>query len=102
MTEYTAFPEIGSYPNPKEKTSLAEWATEVTRQREQDKTKWRNLKEVVVRGRLRNNLRSTPSSSADVTATDNENDVMWDASYLYILVNNAGSLVWRRVGLSSW
>lgn len=43
-----------------------------------------------------------PASSADVAATDREGDINWDASYLYLCVNNAGSAAWRRTALATW
>ena len=43
-----------------------------------------------------------PTSSADTTPTDKVGDVNYDANYLYILIDNAGTPVWRRAALSSW
>lgn len=43
-----------------------------------------------------------PSSSIDVVATDKVGDINYTASYLYILVDNAGTPTWRRVALASW
>lgn len=44
----------------------------------------------------------TPSSSADVITGDKLNDFNWDASFLYILIDNAGTAEWRRATLASW
>jgi hypothetical protein len=43
-----------------------------------------------------------PSSSADVISGDKIGDLSYDANYIYILVNNAGSGVWRRATLGAW
>lgn len=44
-----------------------------------------------------------PTSSADVDAAkDKVGDINYTASYLYILVDNAGTPSWRRVALSAW
>lgn len=43
-----------------------------------------------------------PTSSTNVLATDKVGDVNYDASYLYILVDNAGTPTWRRATLGTW
>lgn len=43
-----------------------------------------------------------PSASNDVAATDKIGDINYDASYIYILIDNAGTPVWRRATLGSW
>lgn len=44
-----------------------------------------------------------PTSSTDVDPdTDKVGDMNYSASYLYILVDNAGTPVWRRTTLASW
>lgn len=44
-----------------------------------------------------------PSASNDVDPdTDKLNDINWDASYLYILIDNSGTPAWRRASLGSW
>jgi hypothetical protein len=61
--------------------------------------KFLGLKDTTIRGRL---VSRTPSASNDVVATDREGDVAFSATYMYVLINNAGTLAWRRVALSSW
>lgn len=58
-----------------------------------------NLINVFVGGRK---VGKVPSSSIDVVATDRLNDINWDNSYLYILIDNAGTAEWRRAALGSW
>lgn len=43
-----------------------------------------------------------PSSSSDLTGTEKVGDIAVDASYLYIVVDNSGTLEWKRVGVSSF
>jgi hypothetical protein len=43
-----------------------------------------------------------PTASNDVEVTDRLGDINYDASYLYILIDNSGTPAWRRVALSSW
>lgn len=57
-----------------------------------------NQPNVFLRGRKVDRI---PSSSADVLATDQENDFNWDASHIYVLIDNSG-LSWRRTALSTF
>jgi hypothetical protein len=43
-----------------------------------------------------------PSSSADVITGDKVGDFNYDISYIYVLVDNAGTGTWRRATLGSW
>jgi len=44
-----------------------------------------------------------PTGSADVDpAKDKVGDVNYTASFLYILIDNAGTPAWRRVALAAW
>jgi len=44
-----------------------------------------------------------PTSSADVDATtDKVGDINYSATYLYILIDNAGTPAWRRTALAAW
>lgn len=60
---------------------------------------WNNLSNVFMRGRK---VGKTPASSTDTAATDQYGDFNYDASYLYLAVNNSGSLAWRRIALATW
>ena len=58
-----------------------------------------NLPNVFIRGRK---VGKVPSGSSDVAATDAAGDFNYDASYIYILIDNSGTPVWRRATLGSW
>jgi len=61
---------------------------------------WDNLSRTFIRGRL---TTRTPSSSTDVTAgIDYVGDFCPTPTFLYILVNNSGTPVWRRITASSF
>jgi hypothetical protein len=67
--------------------------------RHDDVSDFTNLPQVFMSGRKAGKV---PTGSADVAVTDRLGDFNYDTSYLYLAVNNAGSLVWRRVAISSW
>ena len=58
-----------------------------------------NLINTFVEGRK---VGRVPSSSADVITGDRIGDMNYDASYFYILIDNAGTPAWRRISLGSW
>lgn len=88
--------ETPSFSNPSTRESdLKSFA----RSFEDMRIKFLGLKDVLIRGRKVNR---TPSSSADVVAGDVEGDVSFSATYMYVLIDNGGTLAWRRVALSSW
>lgn len=61
--------------------------------RKDDITQFQNLSSVFVSGRK---VGKIPTASNDVTAADKVGDLNYDASYLYILVDNSGTPAWRR------
>lgn len=67
--------------------------------RQSDIGEWNNLPQVFVSGRK---VGKIPTGSADVISTDQAGDINYDANFLYICVPNAGTVVWRRIGLSTW
>lgn len=68
--------------------------------RKDDITQIQNLSSTFLAGRK---VGKVPASSADVdAATDKVNDINWDASYIYVLIDNAGTPVWRRATLAAW
>ena len=59
-----------------------------------------NFNNIFIRGRKVNKV---PTSSADVVAgTDCIGDFNATATFLYILIDNSGTIEWRRVALSSF
>ncbi len=67
--------------------------------RKDDITQISNLANTFVSGRKVNKI---PSGSADVAPPDLVGDMNYDASYLYILVNDSGTAAWRRVAIGAW
>jgi aromatic ring hydroxylase len=53
-------------------------------------------------GRLRTDRTTGPASSADVNSTDAVYDVIRDTNYEYVLINNGGTLAWRRISYSAF
>ena len=77
---------------------------EIARLREiEDISDFNNLTQRFVRGRGRFEERAAPSSASDVLATDEEGDIVNDATYEYKLLNISGTLLWDRRALdTSW
>lgn len=59
------------------------------------------LQAFYIQGRLRTD-RVVPTSSADVQAQDAIYDRVLSPTFEYILVNNAGTLAWRRITLNAF
>jgi len=78
--------------------------SEIVRLREyEDISDFINLTQRFVRGRGRFQERAAPSSTTDVLATDEEGDIVNDATYEYKLLNISGTLKWDRRTLdTSW
>lgn len=70
-------------------------------QRDGDIGDFDNLAATKVSGR---NTNRQPASTADVLATDRKGDFFADGvhNYLYIVVDNAGTLEWRRITMGVW
>jgi len=73
---------------------------QIIRLRVDDVTEVNNFPNVYMSGRKVNKV---PTSSSDVVSgQDREGDFNYNTNYLFILTNNSGTLVWRRVALSSF
>lgn len=77
---------------------LFDFIDEITRLRDDDLSDFDNLKNVFISGRK---VGKVPSSSSDITG-DRVGDFNYDASYIYICVDNAGTAAWRRASLGSF
>ena len=44
----------------------------------------------------------TPTSSSDLIGTEKAGDIAADTSYIYIVVDNSGTLQWQRVGTATF
>lgn len=77
---------------------------EIARIREtEDISDFANLNQRFVLGRGRFVSRSAPANATDVAATDEEGDIVNDATYEYKLLNISGTLKWdRRTLNTSW
>jgi hypothetical protein len=64
-----------------------------------DIAEFTNLNNVFIAGRKSGKI---PSGSADIAISDRVGDISYDANYLYIVIDDAGSAEWRRVALASW
>lgn len=71
----------------------------LSRTRNADISEFKNLNNRFIMGRK---VGKIPSASADVVSTDALGDFNYDASYLYILIDNSGTPAWRRASLGSW
>lgn len=76
---------------------LSEWARDVTRSRLYDVSDYNEQT-----ARNSSIFSSVPSSSSDLAGTEKAGDIAVDSSYLYIVVDNAGVLEWRRVAINSF
>lgn len=45
---------------------------------------------------------SAPASSTDMVGTEKVGDIAADSAYFYVVVDDSGTLEWRRVAISSF
>lgn len=69
---------------------------DVIRIRQDDVNDWNNLPQQFVQGRGRFTSRAAPANATDVLATDQEGDIVNDATYEYKLLDISGTLLWDR------
>lgn len=86
------------YPKP-DVTTPEDMLRFIARERDNDVQDFNNLPQLLVSGRK---VGKVPTDSADVDPTDRLNDINWDESYIYVLIDNAGTPEWRRASLASW
>lgn len=90
------------YPSTFDNTpdGIINFLKQIIRLRSDDVTEVNNFSSIFMSGRKVNKI---PTSSSDVTAgQDKAGDFNYNVNYLFILVDNSGTLVWRRVALSSF
>lgn len=76
---------------------IKDWIREATRERELDLADYNN--------QVSTNVvyyDYTPSSSSDLIGTEKAGDIAASTSYLYVVVDNAGTLRWQRVATSTF
>lgn len=81
-----------------EPEQIGEFCREVARLRQEDIEDFSNLSNIFMRGRK---VGKIPTGSTDTDASDRVGDFNYDASYLYLCVDNSGA-TWRRIALESW
>lgn len=79
---------------------LAKVVRDIVRTRDKDIADYNNLPNRFISGRSVG--RAVPVDSFDVLATDRVGDVLHDHQYVYYLIDNAGSIEWRRINLHSF
>ena len=92
------YPKLGSVIKPTVEDH-ARVLEVIIKERPSDIKDFDNLSNVFVSGRK---VARIPSGASDVLPTDKVGDINYTTSFLYILVDNAGTATWRRVALSSW
>jgi len=95
MTTFKNYP----YWDAKTLDDVIEQLRQITNLRKNDVTVISQIASSYISGRK---VGKIPTSSTDVVATDRIGDVNYTASYLYILIDNAGTPAWRRVALGAW
>lgn len=76
---------------------VLEWLRQATRERQFDLEDYNNQTSTnpVVYDR-------TPASSSDLLGTEKVGDIAADTSYIYIVVDNSGTLQWQRVATATF
>jgi len=91
-----------TYPSltTKDTEDLAKALQQIIRIRKEDVQDYDNLNNVFISGRSVG--RVVPTTSADVLDTDRLGDILFTATYIYNLIDNSGTLEWRRVTQGSF
>lgn len=93
-----------SYPETINEEDVIPTLQEIARLRElEDISDFQNLTQRFVLGRGLFTTRAAPSGNGDTLASDNEGDIVNDATYEYKLLNISGTLLWdRRLLDTTW
>lgn len=91
---------LKSYPNfsGESQDEIREQLRVICSIRKDDISQFQQLENIFMSGRK---VGKIPSSSADVAATDRIGDFNYNASYMYLLIDNGGA-AWRRISLGAW
>lgn len=88
------------YPSLRRKEDLEKVVSYMVKERRQDVNDFKNLDARFMKGRK---VGKVPTAFNDVAVTDTVGDFNYDASYLYILIDDAGTNKWARIALNvSW
>lgn len=74
-----------------------DWIRQATREREFDLEDYNNQVSTNVTF-----YNYTPSSSSDLIGTEKPGDIAVSTSYIYVVVDNAGTLRWQRVATATF
>lgn len=77
--------------------NLKDWALQVTRAREDDILDY--SEQVTTNTKI---FTAIPTSSGDIKGTEKAGDIAVDTNFLYVVVNNSGTLQWQRVAISTF
>lgn len=91
------------YPDLRDESpsSVGAWIREVTRIRREGVGDFNNLSQLYIMGRK---VGKVPTAYDDVADSDREGDFNFDNGYIYLLVDDSGTLKWARTahGSISW
>lgn len=77
--------------------SIVDWISHATRARDFDLEDFDDQQSYNPRIYTR-----IPSSSSDLVGTEKAGDIAADTSFLYVVVDNSGTLEWQRVAISTF
>jgi len=83
-------------PSKPTENDILRWIAEVTRSRADDLSDYENQQAT------KPSIYPVPLSMTDLIGTEKAGDIAADTTHLYIVTDNAGTLVWRRVALSTF
>ena len=75
---------------------IIDWAIDVSKARLDD------LSDFNIQATENPRIFSAPSSSTSTIGTEKVGDIAADSGFLYVVVDNAGDIEWRRVAISSF
>lgn len=78
-------------------SDILTWITQVTREREFDLSDYNE--QITTNAKIYD---YTPTGSSDLIGTEKAGDIAADTNYLYVVVDNSGTLQWQRVAISTF
>ncbi|QDP62943.1 MAG: hypothetical protein Unbinned5081contig1002_48 [Prokaryotic dsDNA virus sp.] len=84
-------------PNNAQLSDVTDWIRQVIRERDVDLSDYEEQESTNVVY-----YSYTPTSSSDLIGTEKAGDIAADTSYIYIVVDNSGTLQWQRVATSTF
>lgn len=76
--------------------SVIDWINHVVRERGSD------LSDYEIQQATKPSIYPTPSSSSDLIGTEKVGDIAVATGFLYVVVDNGGTLQWRRVAAATF